>query len=106
MQKPISTNSLTSDFRNIASPEEKRDRRALGAWHNESRGKNSEIPMPETPHHVIGENMRDVYRFIILAVLIGCLSYSAFHQFWNASGGYGFCLICYLIWLGLVSVRE
>lgn len=62
MQKPISINSLTSDFRAKASPEEQRDQRefkdeanrrteanhrALGAWHNESRGKNSEIPMPK-----------------------------------------------------------
>jgi hypothetical protein len=61
-QKPTSTHSLTSDFQQKASPEDKRNRRetedaadkrtednrrALGNWHNESRGKPSEIPMPK-----------------------------------------------------------
>lgn len=61
MQKATSVNSLTSDFQKQASPEDKRERRevkdeanrrnqanrrALGQWHNDSRGKNQEVPMP------------------------------------------------------------
>lgn len=62
MQKPVSVQSLSSDFQKKASPEEKQERRedkqeqsrrnlanrqALGAWHNESRGKTNEVPMPK-----------------------------------------------------------
>jgi hypothetical protein len=54
--------SLTTDFRAKASPEDKAARKAvrdasirrnkenqkaLGAWHNESRGKMNEVPFPK-----------------------------------------------------------
>ena len=58
--------SLTSDFRAQASPEQKRarqavkdaanlrnkaNRKAIGEWHNESRGKMIEVPFPERRTH-------------------------------------------------------
>jgi len=58
--------SLTSDFRSVASPEQKRqrqtvkdaaqlrnqaNRKAIGEWHNESRGKMIEVPFPERRTH-------------------------------------------------------
>ena len=54
-------NSLTSDFRRLATPEQrearrkvkaaanarnKANQRAIGEWHNESRGKMTPVPFP------------------------------------------------------------
>lgn len=60
-KKDAQENSLTSDFRRLAAPEEKEARRkvkaaanarnkanqrAIGDWHNESRGKMTTVPFP------------------------------------------------------------
>ena len=62
MAKETAVDSLTSDFRAKASPEEIAERRkvkaaaklrnqanqrAIAQWHNESRGKMVEVPFPE-----------------------------------------------------------
>lgn len=66
MKSAVQENSLTSDFRAKATPEEKRKRqavkdaanlrnkanhKAIGEWHNESRGKMIEVPFPERHTH-------------------------------------------------------
>ena len=60
-KKDTQENSLTSDFRRLATPQEKEERRkvktaanarnkanqrAIGDWHNESRGKMTTVPFP------------------------------------------------------------
>jgi hypothetical protein len=66
MKPAAQENSLTSDFRAQASPEQKRqrqavkdaanlrnkaNRKAIGEWHNESRGKTIEVPFPDRRTH-------------------------------------------------------
>lgn len=66
MKQAVQENSLTSDFRAKATPEQKRqrqavkdaanlrnkaNRKAIGEWHNESRGKMTEVPFPERRTH-------------------------------------------------------
>ena len=62
MKQQTTVGSLTSDFQEKATPEQKRkrqavkdaanlrnkaNRKAIGEWHNESRGKMVEVPFPE-----------------------------------------------------------
>jgi hypothetical protein len=66
MAKQVQTGSLTSDFRaratsadiaerraakKVANQRNKANQKAMGEWHNASRGKQSNIPFPERRTH-------------------------------------------------------